>query len=110
MNKDTHTWIITEDWKQPKHLPKAVRLIWGTTPGGTGGKESAASAERPVLSLGQEEPLEKTMTTRSSILAWRIPWTEEPSGLKPMGVAKSDSTEQLSTAHGAVHMGLQIEI
>ena len=50
------------------------------------------------------------MTTRSSILAWRIPWTEEPSGLKPMGVAKSDSTEQLSTAHCAVHMGLQIEI
>ena len=34
-----------------------------------------------VLSLGQEDPLEKGMATRSSILAWRIPWTEEPGGL-----------------------------
>ena len=34
-----------------------------------------------VKSLGQEDPLEKKMATRSSILAWRIPWTEEPGGL-----------------------------
>ena len=34
-----------------------------------------------VQSLGQEEPLEKEMATHSSILAWEIPWTEEPSGL-----------------------------
>ena len=38
-----------------------------------------------VLSLGQEEPLEKDMATHSSILAWRIPWTEEPGGLQSMG-------------------------
>ena len=38
-----------------------------------------------VLSLGGEDPLEKEMTTRSSILAWRIPWTEEPGGLQSMG-------------------------
>jgi len=38
-----------------------------------------------VLSLGQEDPLEKEMATHSSILAWRIPWTEEPSGLQSMG-------------------------
>ena len=37
------------------------------------------------LSLGGEDPLEKEMTTRSSILAWRIPWTEEPGGLQSMG-------------------------
>ena len=39
-----------------------------------------------VQSLGQEDPLEKEMTTHSSILAWRIPWTEEPGGLQPMGL------------------------
>ena len=38
-----------------------------------------------VLSLGQEDPLEKGMTTHSSILVQRIPWTEEPDGLQSMG-------------------------
>jgi len=38
-----------------------------------------------VLSLGQEDPLEKEMATHFSILAWKIPWTEEASGLQPMG-------------------------
>ena len=38
-----------------------------------------------VPSLGWEDPLEKEMTTHSSILVWRIPWTEEPGGLKSMG-------------------------
>ena len=38
-----------------------------------------------VQSLGQEDPLEKEMATHSSILAWRIPWTEEPGGLQSMG-------------------------
>ena len=41
----------------------------------------AAMQETPVQSLGQEEPLETGMATHSSILAWRIPWTEEPGGL-----------------------------
>ena len=41
--------------------------------------------ETQVLSLGQEDPLEKEMTIHSSILAWRIPWTEEPDGLQFMG-------------------------
>ena len=40
---------------------------------------------RPVRSLGQEDPLEEEMTTHSSILAWKIPWTEEPSGLLSVG-------------------------
>ena len=38
-----------------------------------------------VQSLGQEDPLEKEMTTHSSILTWRISWTEEPGGLQSMG-------------------------
>ena len=41
--------------------------------------------ETPVLSLGQEDPLEKEMATHSRILAWRIPWTEEPGGPQFMG-------------------------
>ena len=41
--------------------------------------------ETVVRSLGREDPLEKEMATRSSILAWRIPWTEEPGGLQFMG-------------------------
>ena len=42
-----------------------------------------------VQSLGQEEPLEKEMATPYTILAWRIPWTEEPGGATVHGVAKS---------------------
>ena len=38
-----------------------------------------------VRSLGREDPLEKEMETHSSMLAWRIPWTEEPGGLQSMG-------------------------
>ena len=50
-----------------------------------GGKESACNAGDPVWFLGREDPLEKGMATHSSILAWRIPWTEEPGGLQSMG-------------------------
>ena len=43
-----------------------------------------------IQSLGREDPLEKEMTTHSSIHAWKIPWTEEPGGLRPWhGVVKS---------------------
>ena len=41
--------------------------------------------EDPGSIPGQEDPLDKEMATRSSILAWEIPWTEEPGGLQPMG-------------------------
>ena len=41
--------------------------------------------ETQVQSLSQEDPLEKGMATHSSILAWRIPWTDEPGGLQSMG-------------------------
>ena len=52
-----------------------------------------------VRSLGQEDPLEKEMATHSSILAWRIPRTEELGGLKSTDRKESDMTERLSTAH-----------
>ena len=41
--------------------------------------------ETKILSLGQEDPLEEEMATHSSILAWKIPWTEEPGGLQSTG-------------------------
>ena len=48
-------------------------------------KNLPAMQETQVQSLGQEDPLEKEMAIHSSILAWEIPWTEEPSGLQSMG-------------------------
>ena len=54
-------------------------------PGGTTGKELTYQYRRwyemQVQSPGQEDPLEEGMATHSSILAWKIPWTEEPDGL-----------------------------
>ena len=54
-------------------------------PGGSDGKASARNAGDPGSSLGQEEPLEKEMATYCSILAWEIPWAEEPGRLQSMG-------------------------
>ena len=48
--------------------------------------------ETRVRSLGQEDPLEEEMATYSRILAWRIPWAEEPGGLQSMGLQESDTT------------------
>ena len=48
-------------------------------------KRLPAMRETWVRSLGRKDPLEKEMATHSSILAWRIPWTEEPGGLQSMG-------------------------
>ena len=50
-----------------------------------------------VPSLGREDPLEKEMATHSSILAWKVLWTEEPGALQSMGSKESDMTEWLST-------------
>ena len=56
-------------------------------------KRLPAMRETWVRSLGQEDPLEKEMATHSSILAWRIPWTEEPGGLQSMGSQRVGHTE-----------------
>ena len=55
-----------------------------------------AVGETRVQSLGQEDPLEKGMTTHSSIRAWRILWTEESGRLRSMGSQESDLTERLT--------------
>ena len=51
-------------------------------------KNPPTMQETKVQSLGREDALEKGMATYSSILAWRIPWTEEPGGLQSMGLQK----------------------
>ena len=48
-------------------------------------KNLPATQETQFWSLGWEDPLEEGMATHSSVLAWRIPWAEEPGGLQPMG-------------------------
>ena len=61
-------------------------------PGGTSGKEPACQYRRrnscEFPSLSQEDPLEEGMATHFSILAWRIPWTEEPGGLQSIGLQR----------------------
>ena len=51
-------------------------------------KRLPAMQETQVLSLGQEDPLEKETATHSSVLAWKIPWTEEPGGLQSVGLQR----------------------
>ena len=55
-------------------------------------KNLPAMWETSVPSLGGEGPLEKGMATHSSVLAWRIPWTEEPGSLQSTGSKESDTT------------------
>ena len=85
-------------WEHPVKWDKTVpkrQILYNFTyvrhlkgfPGGTSGKESSRQHRRQktrVRFLGQEDPLEKEMATHSSILAWRIPWTEEPDRLQSM--------------------------
>ena len=58
-------------------------------------KSPPAMQETWIRSLGWEDPLEKEMATHSNILAWKIPWTEEPGRLQSMGSQKSQT--QLSS-------------
>ena len=51
-------------------------------------KNLPAMQETQVRSLGQEDPLEKEMSAHSNILAWKIPWAEEPAGLQSMGLQR----------------------
>ena len=61
-----------------------------------------------VRFLGWEDPLEEGIAAHSSILAWRLPWTEEPSGLQSRGLKESDTTEatEHSTPSGTLSLPL----
>ena len=59
----------------------AINNIYLGFPGGSAVKNPSAMQEMGVQSLGREDPLEESMTTHSSILAWEVPWPEEPGRL-----------------------------
>ena len=61
-------------------------------------KNQSAMQETRVLSLGWEDPLEEGMTTHSSIIAWRIPWTEEPGGLQSAAAAAAKLLQSCPTS------------
>ena len=64
-------------------------MILSGLPSAATGKESICQLRRRrVRSLGREDPLEEDIATHSSILAWRIPWTEEPGGPQPTGLQR----------------------
>ena len=68
-------------------------------------KNLPAVQETWVQSLGWEDPLEEGTATYSSVLAWRIPWTEEPGGLQPPGLRRVGTTERLNTKHQVFSAG-----
>ena len=75
-----------------------MHILWCFLPlSGSVVKNLPAKQETWVRSLGQEDPLEEAMATHSSILAWRIPQTEEPGGLQFIGCKESDMTEHTGT-------------
>ena len=63
-------------------------------------KNLPAVRETQVQSLVWEDPLEEEMATYSSILAWRIPWTEEPGVLQSLGCKELDMTQRLNKSRG----------
>ena len=108
------TWVQYLDWDDPLEKGKATHsivLAW-RIPGTVLGRKELDTTERLSLTimecaamqetqvqLDQEDPLEKGMATYSSILAWRIPWTEEPGELR---VVKSQT--RLSHSHTHTHL------
>ena len=81
-----------------KDFPSEIKLFSNITAhlyifrgfsGGTLVKNSLAMQEIWVRSLSQEDPLEEEMATHSSILAWKITWTDEPGGLQSIGLQRS---------------------
>ena len=71
-------------------------------------KNLLAMRETLVQPLGQEDPLEKGMSPHSSVLAWRIPWTEQPGGLQCKGSQRVDTTERLSIKQNRERTGSYI--
>ena len=76
--------------RELRHIKRYIKRVAQTV------KNLPAVQETGVQSLGLEDPLEKGMATHSIILAWRIPWTEEPGGYNPWGHKELDTTERLT--------------
>ena len=102
---DKNGGVEMRDWMTKYHKGKSnaiwwwgwklsLFIVWAS--GGSLVKNPPAMHEMQDRPLGREDPLEKDTATHSSILAWEIPWTEEPGGLRSMGSQESDMTEQLN--------------
>ena len=80
---------VAKNWDMTERLMLTLPDHTRGFPGGSVDKESAYSADTQVQSRSGEDPLEKGMVTHSSILAWRIPWTEEPGRLQSMRLQRT---------------------
>ena len=87
-----------EHWPRTRHSIPACSLFFFKMDDNNSmtAKNLPAMQETWVLSLSREDPLEEGMATHSSILAWRIPWIEEPGRLQSIGSQKADTTERLT--------------
>ena len=101
-------YVITEYWVELPVLysrdtwrGQDIQTTTWSFSDGSDGKELPAIQETRVRSLDWEDPLEKGVTAHPSILAWRIPWTEEPGGLQSMGSQRvgHDSVANTHTHH-----------
>ena len=105
----TNLWRYSPNWAAVYLFSAHIPCIGGFH-GGSVVKNPPAMQETQVQSLGQEDPLEEEMATHSSILAWRIPGTEEPGGLQSMGSQRVRRLKRLSTheqAEGRMDMKKQ---
>ena len=91
VGKETYITLITPKFSLISRIKNILaKVLWGF-PGSSAVKNPPAIQEMWVQSLGQENPLEKEMATHCGILAWEIPWTEEPGQLQSMGLPKSQT-------------------
>ena len=85
-NRNDGKWYIIQPTYNLESLPKKRGSVFILGfPGGSAVKNLPAMQETGVRSLGQEDPLEEKMATHSSILAWEIPWTDNPGELQTIG-------------------------
>ena len=96
----THTWCL--------RVLHSISLSWASLVAQLV-KNPLAMQEIPVQFLDQEDPLEKGMTTLSSVLTWRIPWTEEPGRLQSMGLQRVRHDWTTFTFTVRVCPGLQVQ-
>ena len=82
--------MINDDEKQYCEIRKVAPVVKKNPPANAGDIKDIE-----FLSLGWKDPLEESMATHSSSLAWRLPWTEKPGGLHPCGHKELDTTEAI---------------
>ena len=87
---------VAQSWTRLKRLSSSSSSGSQGFPGGAAVNNPSAIQETGFRSLGWKDPLEEGVSTHSSTLAWRIPWTEEPSGLQSIGLQSQTRLKRLS--------------